>query len=157
MSKESYERGFCKAAEAAGVDPVALAKYAQQFANKTKKDQPKYNTGGRAPEGAWAPESGKIPQLTPSGDVKEITTPWLLEQQKNPSWSTTRALRGVPWFRNWYDAHTNAIHNLTKGQKFMYGDDEKISPNALRILAEQYHNDMYKGTNGADRVTIRKD
>jgi hypothetical protein len=28
MSKESYARGFCKAAEAAGVDPVALAKYA---------------------------------------------------------------------------------------------------------------------------------
>ena len=28
MSKESYIRGFCKAAEAAGVDPGALAKYA---------------------------------------------------------------------------------------------------------------------------------
>ena len=31
MSKESYARGFCKAAEAAGVDPVALAKYAQSI------------------------------------------------------------------------------------------------------------------------------
>ena len=29
MSKESYVRGFCKAAEAAGVDPKALVKYAQ--------------------------------------------------------------------------------------------------------------------------------
>lgn len=29
MSKESYVKGFCKAAEAAGVDPHALAKYAQ--------------------------------------------------------------------------------------------------------------------------------
>jgi len=29
MSKESYIRGFCKAAEAAGVDPVFLAKFAQ--------------------------------------------------------------------------------------------------------------------------------
>ena len=28
MSRESYARGFCKAAEAAGVDPQALAKYA---------------------------------------------------------------------------------------------------------------------------------
>lgn len=27
MSKESYARGFCKAAEAAGVDPVALAEF----------------------------------------------------------------------------------------------------------------------------------
>ena len=39
MSKESYARGFCKAAEAAGVDPVALAKYAQQ-----------HKTDGWAPE-----------------------------------------------------------------------------------------------------------
>lgn len=31
MSKESYARGFCKAAAAAGVDPVALAKYAQDY------------------------------------------------------------------------------------------------------------------------------
>ena len=30
MSKESYARGFCKAAHTAGVDPVALAKYAQE-------------------------------------------------------------------------------------------------------------------------------
>ena len=29
MSKESYARGFCKAAEAAGFNPVSLAKYAQ--------------------------------------------------------------------------------------------------------------------------------
>lgn len=31
MSKESYARGFCKAAAAAGVDPHALAKYAQWY------------------------------------------------------------------------------------------------------------------------------
>lgn len=30
MSKESYIRGFCKAAEAAGVDPKALVEYSQQ-------------------------------------------------------------------------------------------------------------------------------
>ena len=29
MSKESYAKGFCKVAAAAGVDPVALAKFAQ--------------------------------------------------------------------------------------------------------------------------------
>ena len=33
MSKESYIRGFCKVAAAAGVDPVVLAKYAQQEVN----------------------------------------------------------------------------------------------------------------------------
>lgn len=31
MSKESYARGFCKAAAAAGVDPVALAKFAEDY------------------------------------------------------------------------------------------------------------------------------
>lgn len=39
MSKESYIRGFCKAAEAAGVDPVGLAKFADAI----------YNTGGKLP------------------------------------------------------------------------------------------------------------
>jgi hypothetical protein len=29
MSKESYIRGFCKVAEAAGVDPKALARFAE--------------------------------------------------------------------------------------------------------------------------------
>ena len=33
MSKESYIRGFCKAAEAKGVDPKALAKYAANINN----------------------------------------------------------------------------------------------------------------------------
>lgn len=35
MSKESYARGFCKAAAAAGVDPVALAKYAGEIVSNT--------------------------------------------------------------------------------------------------------------------------
>ena len=35
MGKESYVRGFCKVAEAHGVDPVALAKYAQQVSAPT--------------------------------------------------------------------------------------------------------------------------
>lgn len=38
MSKESYIRGFCKAAAAAGVDPQALVKFAE----------PKYKTNGKA-------------------------------------------------------------------------------------------------------------
>lgn len=37
MSKESYARGFCKAAEAAGIDPVALAKYASANTAVTTK------------------------------------------------------------------------------------------------------------------------
>ena len=37
MSKESYARGFCKAAEAAGVDPEVLAKFAQTNAIDSKE------------------------------------------------------------------------------------------------------------------------
>ena len=51
MSKESYARGFCKAAEAHGVDPTQLAKYAvdasllagksqQNAANRLSKNVP---------------------------------------------------------------------------------------------------------------------
>lgn len=39
MSRESYARGFCKAAAAAGVDPVALAKYAQESMGAMKAAQ----------------------------------------------------------------------------------------------------------------------
>ena len=45
MSKESYARGFCKAAAAAGVDPQALAKYVMAGG----EDIPKWNPMG--PEG----------------------------------------------------------------------------------------------------------
>jgi len=38
MSKESYIRGFCKAAEAAGVDPKALAKFAGQYEGEPLKE-----------------------------------------------------------------------------------------------------------------------
>lgn len=47
MSKESYIRGFCKAAEAAGVDPQALAKYATGATGATPASQPLvFNTTG---------------------------------------------------------------------------------------------------------------
>ena len=39
MSKGSYIRGFCKAAEAVGVDPKALAKFAQQSINTANGDE----------------------------------------------------------------------------------------------------------------------
>lgn len=43
MSRESYARGFCKAAEAAGVDPKALAKFA---ANSTAVVHPPKGLSG---------------------------------------------------------------------------------------------------------------
>ena len=50
MSKESYARGFCKAAAAAGVDPVALAKYAQ---STTVRPPAKPNANDKYPGSGW--------------------------------------------------------------------------------------------------------
>ena len=43
MSKESYARGFCKAAAEAGVDPVALMKFAQDTRNPAVANQGSIN------------------------------------------------------------------------------------------------------------------
>ena len=43
MSKESYARGFCKAAQAHGVDPVALMKFAQTTRNTAVANQGSIN------------------------------------------------------------------------------------------------------------------
>ena len=64
MSKESYARGFCKAAAAAGVDPVALAKYAQ------------YRMTGRDLRDMH-PESAEldVPVRTPAEVVPDMANP----------------------------------------------------------------------------------
>ena len=45
MSKESYVRGFCKTAEAAGVDPQALAKFAAVNFDEKVFDPSKFVSG----------------------------------------------------------------------------------------------------------------
>lgn len=72
MSKESYIRGFCKVAEAHGVDAVQLAKYAQQ-----------YKTEGWAPE--FLGHKNGIPYTTKGGDKEALVggpTPY------DVSWAT---------------------------------------------------------------------
>ena len=71
MSKESYARGFCKAAEDAGVDPTALAKYA---ADKLEYAAPmsQYQTAFRMQKSVptaeqLAPPSGSgVNQMSPA-------------------------------------------------------------------------------------------
>ena len=45
MSKESYVRGFCKVAEAYGVNPVELAKYAADIRTNQSDAKPKMTLG----------------------------------------------------------------------------------------------------------------
>ena len=142
MSRESYARGFCKAAEAAGVDPKALAKFAQAKY---------YETGGRAPEGTPAAGSGRIPMLYVSGKVSSGNHPWNLWYQTQLDSPQIQALRNVPWFRNWHDAHTNVVSNLTKNMKEPSILDS-FAPEALRALAEEYDKKMHVMTNKTDNV-----
>ena len=50
MSKESYVRGFCKAAETVGVNPVALAKYAQQVSAPTSAPPARVSAPSQTPQ-----------------------------------------------------------------------------------------------------------
>ena len=50
MSAESYVRGFCKAAEAAGVDPMFLAKFAEGYEELGSIHHPFNLQGERSPK-----------------------------------------------------------------------------------------------------------
>ena len=130
MSKESYVRGFCKAAEAAGVDPSVLLKYAQGKV-----------TGGRAPDGTASAESGKIPYLGSTGSMYTVDTGDVLQDAAG-SGPVIDALRKVPWFKAWHDAHTNSIEKISPPNR--YG---VLSDTALKILGERYHQLMKQQTN----------
>lgn len=91
MSKESYARGFVKAAAAAGVDPVKLAKHAQARTSRRDlvfdpkkgryvvqstprgqelvKDEPKYRTNGWAPLFVRSLGKSKIPFVYKASDI----------------------------------------------------------------------------------------
>lgn len=105
MSKESYIRGFCKAAEAAGVDPQALAKcaagwldrlssmFSKSTAGKTTDNsaisKKNFNTGGWAPEGTPGPESGRIPfipvnTLVPDKSSRGKVSTYIADNFSNP-------------------------------------------------------------------------
>jgi hypothetical protein len=167
MSKESYARGFCKAAEAHGVDPVALAKYAQ-----------------------WAPKNvaelgtDKIPQYHGDyGDsfpVRAASNP--IEVSVGSGYAdddTYSHLRSLvdPKFKKWWTAHTNALEQAAKPVNEVIDSGVSTSPTnenwladhkirGLRIerlgdvrdhevmknLAKIYHDSMAKSTGAVSRA-----
>ena len=150
MSKESYARGFCKAAQAAGVDPVALAKYAQDI------DTHYGATGGKAPEGVPGADSGQIPvYYGRDGDVGKVSYVGELANAKDiASGPVADASMNVPWFKNWYDAHTNALAHITRGMGDVNNKHyfDELSPSAKKVLAPAYHQRMFLSTNTVPKI-----
>ena len=110
MSKESYIRGFSKAAEAAGIDPKALAKYAQQ-----------YKTDGWAPDGV---STNGVPYIFPAaftprnsghkhkyGKIESAAD--LSDALINPREPYFEAMRTLdPRLNAWWGAHTNSVRGV---------------------------------------------
>lgn len=68
MSKESYARGFVKAAQAMGVDPVQLAKYAATN-DVSAVSGPKRKTDGWAPLFVRLLDKSEIPYVEKANDI----------------------------------------------------------------------------------------
>ena len=161
MSKESYARGFCKAAEAAGVDPRALAK----FAAETKNEQPKYKTDGYSPRMIRNPSTERIdiPYLNSLlGSVSEKTLPELSSllsggRLYGPPWTDKNLMARMalnPKFKNWVDAHTNAAQKAVAPLvNIKYPDDDKIPKDIGDMLSKLYHDEM-KRTTSAPPVQV---
>ena len=119
MSKESYIRGFCKAAEAAGVDPNALAK----FAAETKNEQPKYKTDG------WAPHLTEL-----EGRMK---IPWGIFQGKNRAVGAVPNVNGLEWVTNDTPDHVERLYRILDPRRQAWADaNTNATTKVLQILRD---------------------
>ena len=159
MSKESYARGFVKAAAAAGVDPTELAKFAQQ-----------YKTDGYVP--SLNPDSA--PATYPSKDHENwIDIPYIYSSSfgsKTPPLGNLLAVGGsydsgaYPERRlraeldqrlaNWIAAHTNASAKARAPlARANYPMNRKIPKDIGDMIAKIYHDEM-KRTTSAPPVQV---
>ena len=178
MSKESYARGFCKAAEAAGVDPVALAKYAA-------KSSPEFKTEGYAPESVSRIGTDAVPLYTPpkydfaSDDVMKTRlypgsnsaypmtdtvslspiTRHFVRGDVREALSRNQAVlarsRANKKYLNWLVAHTRALDAVSAAARgtirknHLSGDSGVQDPELNKMLADLYHKSMMSMTNSA--------
>lgn len=170
MSKESYIRGFCKAAEAAGVDPVALAKFAQE-----------YKTDGYAPEVISEVGQKGIPSyhLTGKNGPATIKTPVeLYNEAYFPQRSIREYIRDAASKKHqaWSMAHIKALRDAVKPVVEAYGAGNltgfnkdyrfdghrslkdgvkgEIDKETLGMLSKIYHDSMANSTGGVSRVSV---
>ena len=160
MSKESYARGFFKAAEAAGVDPVALAKYAQQYKTDGYAPRRVARLGRKSPI-AYAPGLGPglldyaytygdsdfsqaedarfLPNLDPDHPSK--LNPEIFEG------------KGVDRYMNWLKAHQLARQEVADAAKPYEGNKSVYRDMRMPDLGKIYHDSMSKSTGGVSRVS----
>ena len=160
MSKESYARGFCKAAAAAGVDPVALAKYAQQYKTDGYAPRRVARLGRKSPI-AYAPGLGPglldyaytygdsdfsqaedarfLPNLDPDHPSK--LNPEIFEG------------KGVDRYMNWLKAHQLARQEVADAAKPYEGNKSVYRDMRMPDLGKIYHDSMSKSTGGVSRVS----
>jgi hypothetical protein len=175
MSKESYARGFCKAAEAAGVDPVALAKYAAE-------SSPEFKTEGYAPESVSQIGADAVPLYRPpvydyannypislipgtnsaypmidtvgvSPEVRYIRGDSRKSLSRNEA--VLARARANPKYLNWLIAHTRAMDAVSAAargtmHKNHFGGTSGVEdPELNKMLADLYHKNMMDMTNAA--------
>ena len=156
MSKESYIRGFCKAAEAAGVDPKALAKYAQQ-----------YKTDGYVPysvkPGRMGDSDIDIPLISTLFGETNISAhrnsnPHLMayptelkEDKYDPSELALRLAN--PRHSAWFNAHTNALRKATQplrdagfGSTDQFAWSDSMKEPLKDAITKLYHDEMKRTT-----------
>ena len=169
MSKESYARGFCKAAEAAGVDPQALIKLAANVALKTDGFAPKsvvdVGTGAvpdyRPPVYDYSTGTGKLEKdesASPMATTRKLYPIWRelignsqAALSENPG--VVARAKANPKYLNWLIAHNKAIKKVTEAAKPTLGAAGGIEdPVLMKDLAKIYHDSMANSTGGVSRV-----
>lgn len=175
MSKESYIRGFCKAAEAHGINPVQLAKYAAT--NETVvANQPIYKTDGYSP----VPPIKHLPGITPAlgGDIdipyvapptgmapttevfgarnsapRVLARPSELDRYVGYDKSELALRIANPRHGAWFDAHTNALKKATQPLRDVGFDTEAsmdwgapMSKALKDAISKIYHDEMKRTT-----------
>ena len=168
MSKQSYIRGFCKAAEAYGVDPQALAKFAAgEFA------------GAVPTQGAVVVGKNNIPKVYPDHPDVHNALFWgkdtnsedanyakatndLIGQHPN----NIAALEMGTIDPKYWAAHTTAVDRVTAPWRKAVKSYEKLYPSgtarlpdlpkALRdAMIRNYHNEMASLTGTPTRVSAQ--
>ena len=162
MSKESYIRGFCKAAESHGVNPVQLAKYAASN-NSSAASGPKYKTEGYTPKFSDARNPINIPKVFHDGTVGanrwsegwDIARPIELEVGL-PNTPAERVRQIInPKHLAWLQAHTNALQRATAPLRAVgFPSTEQVPDDIQRAIEDMYHGTMYSTTSAVPAKVI---
>lgn len=161
MSKESYVRGFCKAAAAAGVDPAVLAKYAQQYKTDGYAPRRVARLGRKSPI-AYVPGLGPglLDHAYTYADNVDFAqaedarfSPKL--DSDHPSNLNPEIFegKGVDRYMNWLKAHQLARQEVADAAKPYEGNKSVYRDKRMPDLGKVYHDSMLKSTGGVSRVS----